>query len=142
MEDEINNKPIVPPGPWSKGDQGMYSMAVVEVEVCRDAFGRVFSNHHPQEDADKDLVLTWPSGGQEQIAFALLAEASRREALLVMLVQMTKDKAFLSKMLALPEAEREKRMQDMAKALRMQMNRTVARIAEDVIREAFHNVTR
>ena len=84
----MNHKPHQgpPPGPWQKGQHAEYGLAVAEVIVIRDKSGRVFSKHQLQDDGDVGVVQDWPSCGIEQMAFALLTEATRREALLQMLL--------------------------------------------------------
>jgi hypothetical protein len=124
----------VPPRPWKKGDQGAYSMVVLELEVCKDEFGRVFTGHHPQDESDEKLLSTWPAGGQEMVAFALLTEAVRREALFGLLIEMSKNKDTLDKVKD-PE-ERAKIVQALTERLQVQTERTVKRLAEAAVNEA------
>jgi len=113
----------------------------VEVEVCRDAEGRVFSSHGLQSDEDVQIALSWPSGGQEQVGFALLTEAVRREALLEILLVLSKDESFPQRFAGMSFEEKEAQVADLTARLRVQMDNVVARLAKGAIEEAIHNTT-
>ena len=144
MPDENPNRPSnqPPPMPWEKGNHRLYSMAKLELEVCRDEFGRVFSFHRLADETDKATVMEWPAGGQEQIAFALLTEATRREAILGLLLRMTKEPDFIARFEAATEEEQAVLLSELADILRVQMNRTVTRLASVVVSEAVQMVRR
>lgn len=125
-----------PPHPWKKGQQGGYSSLILEVAVCRDEFGRVFSAHQLQDELDRQTVMTWPGGGQEAVAFALLLEAARREAILGIILKMSKDPDYLASATASDEARREA-IEELAKIVRVQVNRTLRDVAASVVEEAF-----
>jgi hypothetical protein len=110
---------------------------VVEVRVYRDEHGRVFSRHQLQDDADHGVAMSWPGGGQGSIAFGLLLEAIRREAILEMLLQMTHDPEAVERLQDLPEDKRDEAFEQMAKVLRMQMNKTIAKVARGAVEEAY-----
>ena len=130
------NRPpaIPPPRPWKKGDQGSYSTVVLEVEVCKDEYGRVYTGHHPQDEGDEKVLMTWPAGGQEMVAFALLTEAVRREALYGLLIEMSKNKGTLER--AADPEERTKLISELAGRLKTQTERTVERLAKAAVDEA------
>jgi hypothetical protein len=128
-----DNIPQPPALPWTKGDHGSYSMVKVEVEVCRDEFGRVYTLHRLQDETDRETVMKWPSGGQEQIAFALLLEAVRREAVLGVLLELTKDKEFLSQLDGLPN--KGEVLTGLAERVQTQMDRTIRRVSSNVVAE-------
>jgi len=138
-----------PPFPWGRGEQRVevdgiryaYTTVHVVVEVCRDEIGQVFSHHRLSDEGDEKTIGDWPGGGQQEVAFALLTEAVRREALVEFLVQMSNDKTFLEEIKALEGAELEAKLAELTKALRVQMNRTVGRLADAAIRETFALVT-
>jgi len=132
-----NGKPVPPPRPWKKGRDGSYETVVVEVHVCRDEYGRVWTDHNLQEELDTEIALTWPSGGQEQLAFGLLTEAVRREAMLEMLILLSKDRQYVTKLLAEGEEKTAEQLNEVVKRLQVQMNRTIKLIAEAAVREAF-----
>jgi len=131
-----SNAPQPPPYPWSKGDNDDHAALVVEVHVCRDSHGRVFSNHRLQEKLDEDTAMLWPGGGQAEVGFALLTEAVRREAILELLVALTEDPEFVTTLNALPPEERTARMGELVVGLRRQMDKVVARLAEGALEDA------
>lgn len=81
------------------------------------------------------MALSWNSGGQEQVAFALLVEATRREAFLEMLLQMSQDEGYPKRLLALPPEEREPLLREMTQRITAQMNSVVSRLARGIIEE-------
>ena len=134
MSDSRNNRPPdqPPPRPWKKGEHGSHSVAVVEVHICRDALGRVYSYHRPQDKVDETVLREWPSGGLEQAAFAMLCEAVQREAILGILMSMTQDPDFL-------EGDwDDERVTDLASKLQTQMGNSVERLADKTIRTVIH----
>jgi len=124
-----------PPRPWKKGTQEGYSALSIEVEVCQDTNGCVFSAHQPQSEEDRVTALSWNSGGQEQVAFALLVEATRREAFLEMLIQMSQDEGYPKRLLELSAEEREPLLREMTQRITAQMNSVVSRLARGIIEE-------
>ncbi len=80
--------------------------------------------------------MSWPGGGQEAVAFALLVEAARREAMLGLLIEMSKDRSFVVSATESTDARRQA-IRDLAEVLKIQISRTVDRIAESVVEEAF-----
>jgi len=132
-----------PPLPWKKGQQEHYATVVVEVEVCRvNDTGHVFSTHHVQGQEYQEILMTWPSGGQEQVAFALLTEACRREAVLDFLVQMSNDPDWLKNLQDLPEEEREEKFKAMGESLTKMVQNITDGIAESCVREAYDAMVR
>jgi hypothetical protein len=130
-----------PPRPWKKGDQGHYSALVVELRICRDAGGRVFSEHILQDDADREVAMSWEGGGQEEVAFALLVEAVRREALLEAMMAATKDPHLLSGFAQFSIEEREGVVRDLTQRLRVQVEGVVSRLASGAVEEALHSLS-
>lgn len=126
-----------PPGPWTKGQHPEYDLLVAEVLVIRDDVGRVYSKHQLQDDADAQVALGWPSSGIEQIGFALLTEAARREALLQMLMLESSQPAKLARLRAMSDEDRLAELDQMGKQLRIQMNKTLAAVATSVVQEAY-----
>lgn len=126
---------------WTKGRHDDHDVVVIEVHVRRDANGRVLSAHAPQDTADQETLLSWPSGGMEQVGFALLAEATRREAMIDVLLQASKDPAFLPWWRSAGEAERDAALAKMARGMRASMDEVVRRIADGALRAALEQVT-
>jgi len=130
----------MPPLPWTRGRHGTHEVASIEVQVCRDEFGRVFSCHNPVDKSDQELMADWPGHGLEQVALALLTEALRREALLQMIIRMSQDKDFVAKLNAMSPEDRQKELDGMRARLTTQVRRTTDRLAKDVVNEAFNLV--
>jgi len=127
----------LPDGSWAKGPHPDHAVAVVEVHVYRDEQGRVFSRHQLQNDTDDETAMSWPGGGQGTIAFGLLLEAIRREAMLELLLQMTHDPGSIQRLQTLPEDKRGEAFEQMARLLRLQMNKTIAKVARGAVEEAY-----
>lgn len=110
---------------------------VVEVHIRRDPAGRIHSNHTLRGESDQAIAMSWPGGGQEQIAFALLVEAIRREAIVEVLLCMSQDPQFIPRMSeGLEDLTRE-----MTGKLKAQLAHTLEHLSEDVIRDALHRVS-
>ena len=84
-----------PPRPWKKGEQEDYKALVVEIHVCQDSTGRVWSSNSFQDLVDEETAQGMPQGGSQQIAYALLTEAYRREVFVDALVHLSRDPQFL-----------------------------------------------
>ena len=136
---DMNHKPREgpPPGPWQKGQHTDYGLAVAEVIVIRDEVGRVYSKHQLQDAADVAVVQAWPSCGTEQMAFALLTEATRREAMLQMLILESKSEEQFKLLRKMSPEARLAKFEEMGKQLRLQMNKTIADLAVSAVHEAF-----
>lgn len=137
-----NDVPKPPEFPWKKGDQGSYSSLVIEVHVCKDAHGRIFSMHKLQDDTDRETALSWPSGGQEQVAFALLTETLRREALFGILVRMTRDRELPTRFAAMDPDARQALIVEMGSQLCAQINAVSEKMAEAAVEEALLGILR
>lgn len=82
---------------WKKGKSEGCETAVLEVHICKDANGALWSVHNWQSRTDEALVRGWPEGGAKQVAHALLTEALRREVYALVLGELTKDAEYISK---------------------------------------------
>lgn len=60
----------------------MRETVILEVHIQREHSGAVYSKHVPRDASDLDVLRTWPTEGIPEVAFALLTEAVRREAVL------------------------------------------------------------
>ena len=88
---------------WQSGTQGNCSTIVLEVRVCLDAAGHLWSAHNYQQVEDEVRANSWAGGGVRQISFALLTEAMRREVYTCALIELTKDPEYLKKFQAADE---------------------------------------
>lgn len=131
----------VSPPTWTPGTHDDHEVAVLEVLVRRDkATGRVYSTHRPQSEFDEKLLLSWPSGGLEQATFALLVEALRKEALLSVLLDASKDPQWLARFRNATSDERKAAITRLAAILRQSVGKTVERISEAALQEALEVV--
>lgn len=112
---------------------------VVEVHVHRDEHGRVHSNRRLRGESDQQVALSWPSGGMEQVAFALLVEAMRQEALLQILIKESQEPGFIARLTA-SKAEVDAEVALLRKALENQMATLVPRLAESAVLCAIRHV--
>ena len=85
-----------PEQPWEKGQQEDYTCFGLEVVICEDAEGGVWSEHRLSAE-DAALAQTLSGGGARQIAHALLLEAVRREAFCGVLVELSKQDGYLER---------------------------------------------
>ena len=75
----------------------------LEIRVCVDAAGCVWSLHKFATPDDEEKARGWAGGGIRQIAHALLTEALRRETFVCALVEMSRNPDFLAKFLDDPQ---------------------------------------
>lgn len=78
----------IPKLPWTQGRYDEYCIFEILVQVCAMTTedNRSVLSVHTLNEESQELSRGLPSGGHEQIAFALLTEALRREAFLELLV--------------------------------------------------------
>lgn len=114
---------------WVKGKTATREVAVVQVWVAQDNQGRVLSTHDLQAEEDLQILSGWRSGGLEQVAFALLTETVRREALLVLLMQASQNPKFISSLQSLSPAEREAEFQKLGALLTESLKQTALKLA-------------
>lgn len=129
-----------PTYPWKKGKQPGYEMAVVEVEICLDDLKQVYSSHRPADYEDQEMLMSWPSGGQEHVAFALLSEATKREAIFSLLLNISNKPGFLEFLAGLSEEERDKAFEDISTVVMHTMGQHVQRLAKDAVIAAYEDV--
>jgi len=86
-----------PEKPWVPGTHPTYSAFRLQVNVCQDQHGNVWSDHDFATPADMSVAQSLRQGGAPQVAHALLTEAIRREAFMCALIAETKEKGFLAR---------------------------------------------
>lgn len=128
-----------PPLPWPAGDHGEYSVVHLVTEMCRMTnTNQVFSRTQPESKQDHDILMTWPGGGIEHTAFVLLTEAVRREVRTTLLVRMSNDVEFRSKVL---NGEADGLKGGIAANVQEVMGRTIEMIVEDATEECLRSVS-
>jgi hypothetical protein len=112
-----------------------YSALTLEVHLCEDPTGRVWSYHDFQTPEDEATALGLRHAGAQQVAYALLTEAYRRECFVVVLTEMSQEPGFLDRYRSGdPEAHKalETRISEAAQEV---MRRTLKKMGSDVSRE-------
>ena len=112
-----------------------FEEVVLEVRLRRDSYGRVTSTHNPQSPADEAVLTGWPSGGLEQVVFALLTETIRREALLDVILLASKDSGVLARWATSTEEEQSQMESDLLSGLQQSLSEMTRRIATPVVRD-------
>lgn len=126
---------------WTPGQHDDHEIVVLEVLVRRDkSSGRVYSTHRPQSESDEKLLLSWPSGGLEQATFALLVEAVRKEAVLNVILDASKDPDWLHRFRSATPEDRKAAIRRLAAILRQSIGKTLERISEAALQEALEGV--
>lgn len=77
-------------GPTDNETTKQEELARLVVSVYKRGDGSVRSTLHPLSPQDRDVFMGWESGGMQQTCVALLIEAVRREALLAVLVRLSR----------------------------------------------------
>jgi hypothetical protein len=116
-------------------------MAAIEVQVCYDDLKQVYSQHEPATAEDRDVLMSWPGGGQEHVGFALLSEATKREAMFSMLINMSNKPGFVEKLQGMTDEERDATFEEMSIVVMHTMGDIVRRIAKDCVEAAFQDVS-
>lgn len=112
----------------------------VRVEVVRDERGRVSSSHDLATPEDRALALTWPTGGLEQVAFALTNEAVHREALFDVILRAGIEPKLLERLGSMSPEEREAEVAREAARVTEMMSRTLTRLSRGAVRAAFDHL--
>ena len=125
---------------WEPGEHPTHTAFEVCVSVSQCKDGALYTTHAVSEESG-ELARTLPSNGEEQIAFALLREALRREVFLGLLITQTKDAAFLQKYREGSEDFRKEVEVELVKRAYEQMLRTVVHQAPDIVKEVLRMLT-
>lgn len=96
MEDK-EEKVVPPPFPWKKGHNEDYSCFSLEVKVCQDKTGKVWSVHDFASQEDREIASSIYTEGLEQIVYSLFLEAVRREAFLEALIKESQKEGFFDR---------------------------------------------
>jgi len=128
-----------PSHPWQKGKGDDYTAFVMEVHVCetypRQPVRMVYTHHDFQSPEDRDTARGLISAGEEQIAYALLLNAMRREGFIEALIQYQKDKEFLDRYSAADVDERQDLENELAAKMVTVLSRLIRKMAPEVARE-------
>lgn len=104
-------------------------------ETIENTVRMVSSTHDFLTPKDRETSMGMKSYGLEQIAFALLTEAIRREAYLQFLIQQVENPNFLKSYTELEEEDAEIFVAKFAKTLTKALSNNVENMAEQVTKE-------
>jgi len=107
----------------------------MEVEVCQDQYGRVWSRHDFQGQADAETAQGMPQSGIQQVAFALLTEAIRRESYVDLIVEIGKDPGFEKRYRGATPEQREAIVLDLAGSTIKIVNGSLRKMALGITQE-------
>jgi hypothetical protein len=111
------------------------TVVVLEVRICQDKFGQLFSIHDFQSPKDRERSQKWKGGGVRQIAHALLTEAARREAYTTALVRLTQEPDFLDTYDQASDETKTTMERQLAQAVQVIIHRTLGKMGPDIAKE-------
>lgn len=126
-----------PPLPWTPGVHADHSVVRLVMEIVRLDNGQVFSRMTPASDGDNNLLLQWPGHGLEQVGFATLVEAVRREARTSVLVRLSNDPEFRGSVFSGHGIEF---ADDLASVVETVISKNLARLSRDAVIEVLRAI--
>ena len=118
----------------------MSQVLKVVVTVLRDGRNGVGSSHDFASEEDRRVAMSWPSGGLEQVAFALLSEAVRREALLDVLLLLSEDPGYRERLVGMGAEDREREVVRLECLVREQITTIAKIVTKGAVSEALQVV--
>lgn len=119
--------------PHSKNDNPgtakQEEVACLAVSVYKREDGSVRSTVNPLTPQDRDVFMGWETGGMQQTCVALLVEAVRREALMAVLVRLSRNQT--ADMLDADELDA---------AVRAQVMETLTRVSRPLVEDTLAQV--
>lgn len=119
----------------STGNHESGSTANIEVRICRDTEGRVWSLHMPQTPEDEQVFAQWPANGTAIIAHAMLTEALRREAYMCILAALTKDPNIIDQYKNSPAEKQAEIAKDLEQGITQSLGTVLPRMIPDIAKE-------
>lgn len=130
-----------PPTPWVRGKQAGYTALDLVIHLCQDATGRVWSEHDFREALDEATSKTLKGFGNQQIAYALLVEAARREAFVDAMLTVQNNPDYLERYKAGDEALRDEMEAFIGDRATEVMTRTLRKMAPGIGKEILWMLT-
>jgi hypothetical protein len=128
---------------WRKtGNYPDGSVASIEVKVCLDPKGNLWSFNQPMSSKDDGIFSSWKGGGVRAITHAMLTEAVRREAYMCVLAQLTKDGNFVQTYANGDPSIRSAMEVDLARVVRETLEITLPKMIPDAAREVLDMVAK
>ena len=135
----LDTKP--PVYPWQRNNPD-YSLLKIEVEICQDKNGRVYSAHKPQTPEDLAVAQSLPLYGLESTSYSLILEGARTEALLDMILNMSQNPDFLDSLKSLSVEDRNLKLKEFGEKASTVISKIVSDIMYPCMMEAYEVVTR
>jgi len=126
--------------PWKKGKNPDYSCFVLEVEVAIDAQGVMWSSHRLQGAEDVEVAEDLPNQGLEQAADALMSESIKKEAIIEVILKMSNDPEFGSKLKSEDPTVVETLVEEISAAMAAVFTKAVRAVAPESARRALEMV--
>jgi len=131
-----------PDKPWGTGKFPAYTSFHLQVNVCQDGNGNVWSDHDFASETDNAVAMTLPQGGIPQIAHALLTEAVRREIFMCALLELTKDDDFLDRYMESDAATKAVMETDLQQAATHVITNTLKKMTPGTVSEVLTMMTK
>jgi len=129
-----------PPFPWKTGTSESYTAFTVAVDVCQDQRKRVWSDQRFPTAEDAAAAQTLDGDAIQQIAYALLTEALRRELYLDAMVELSNNPDFITAWVNADPQGKTKLEHELANAGLTVMFQGLGKMAPSVARETFLRV--
>lgn len=128
------------PVPWSKGIHPTYSAFVLEIHIRKDEKGDIRTGRRLQDVQDEAVTNSMgTTGGMEEGAWALLAEAVRTEATLQLVVKLSNDPEFKEKIES-KDVNLDELIGNLSKDTLEQVQRSLDALVPALARETLHLV--
>lgn len=128
---------------WKKtGTYPEGSVASIEVRVCLDPQGNLWSVNQPATPKDDATFKSWKGHGVRAITHAMLTEAVRREAYMCVLAQLTKDPTFVQTYANGDPSIRSALEDDLVRVVQETLAATLPKMIPDSVREVLDMVAK
>lgn len=127
--------------PWPIGVNPEYTATSLEVHLCEDKTGRVWSYHDFVSPEAEQAASQLRHHGVQQIAYALLTEAIRREVFVVALTELSKNPQMLEDYRRGEAVTRRYTETQLSDAAQLVIQRTLAKMGSDIAREVLAMMT-
>lgn len=128
---------------WKKtGTYSEGSVASIEVRVCLDPQGNLWSVNQPATPKDDATFKSWKGHGVRAITHAMLTEAVRRESYMCVLAQLTKDPTFVQSYANGDPSIRSALEDDLVRVVQETLAATLPKMIPDSVREVLDMVAK
>ena len=114
----------------------------VDVSITTNHLGEAWSMHDLSTDQDREIALTLPTGGMEQVANALFVESLRREAMIQVLKKATKEESFLDGWKGATREEQNQLLEGLTQPIREKILKQLEDVVFAALWDAMLDITR